>query len=408
MSKSINNREYRQQMLKEVIGELHQGASVEEVKERFSTIIEGVSATEISQMEQALINEGLAISEVQRLCDVHASVFKGSIEDIHKPTVAEETPGHPVHTFRSENTAIEKLINEQILPNIKAYKESQDQENVQSLLGDFTQLQTINNHYARKENLLFPYLEQYGITGPPKVMWGVDDEIRDEIKVALKNLNDIDNAKRNWLKDAESVVNRVSEMIYKEENILWPMALDSLDEDEWLKIEESSDEMGYTLVQPAGKWQPVRTNFEQNVATDGNNTPLDSVKFDAGILTPDEINSIFNTLPIDITFVDKDGAVKYFSQGKERIFPRPKTIIGRQVNNCHPPASVHIVEKLVEDLKSDIKDHEDFWLMVGEKYVYIRYYAVRNAAGEYLGVVEVSQDIKPIQEIEGEKRLVEG
>jgi len=115
---------------------------------------------------------------------------------------------------------------------------------------------------------------------------------------------------------------------------------------------------------------------------------------------------MFNTLPIDITFVDKDGAVKYFSQGKERIFARPKTIIGRQVQNCHPPASVHIVEKIVEDLRSGKKEHEDFWIRMGDQYVYIRYFAVRNEKGEYLGTMEVTQNIKPIQEISGEKRLM--
>ena len=130
------------------------------------------------------------------------------------------------------------------------------------------------------------------------------------------------------------------------------------------------------------------------------------IKFDAGILLPQEINAMFNTLPIDITFVDKDGAVKYFSQGKERIFARPKSIIGRQVQNCHPPASVHIVEKIVEDFKSGKKDNEDFWIKLGDKYVLIRYFAVRNENGEYLGTMEVTQNIKPIQEIAGEKRLL--
>ena len=130
------------------------------------------------------------------------------------------------------------------------------------------------------------------------------------------------------------------------------------------------------------------------------------IKFDAGILTPEEINAMLNTLPLDITFVDKEGAVKYFSQGEERIFPRPKTIIGRQVENCHPPGSVHIVEEIVKDLKSGKKDHEDFWIKMKDVYAHIRYFAVRNAQGKFLGIMEVTQNIKPIQEITGEKRLL--
>ena len=131
------------------------------------------------------------------------------------------------------------------------------------------------------------------------------------------------------------------------------------------------------------------------------------VKFDAGLMTPEEINALLNTLPLDITFVDKSGAVKYFSQGKERIFARSKTIIGRMVENCHPPSSVNVVGKVVEDLRSGRKDHEDFWIRMGDKYVLIRYFAVRNADGEYLGTMEVTQDIRPIQEITGEKRLAD-
>jgi DUF438 domain-containing protein len=186
------------------------------------------------------------------------------------------------------------------------------------------------------------------------------------------------------------------------------MALDTLTEDEWIEIVRAGNEIGYCLITPEDEWEPVRTNIAEKAQKEGIRPSSDRgcVEFDAGCLTPGEINAMLNTLPLDITFVDKDGAVKYFTQGKERIFARPKTIIGRQVQNCHPPASVHIVEKIVEDLKSGRKDHEDFWIRMGEKYVYIRYFAVRNEKGEYLGVIEVTQDIGPIQKITGEKRLL--
>lgn len=130
------------------------------------------------------------------------------------------------------------------------------------------------------------------------------------------------------------------------------------------------------------------------------------VKFDTGILSSIEIPWILNSLPFDITFIDKDDIVKYFSQGKERIFPRTKAVIGRTVQNCHPPASVHIVNKMLDDFKSGSKDHEDFWIRMGDLYVYIRYFAVRNADREYLGTLEVTQNIQPIQQIQGEKRLL--
>ena len=213
--------------------------------------------------------------------------------------------------------------------------------------------------------------------------------------------------------DKEGVVNsfnqaidKVKEMIFKEENILFPMVLETFSEDEWLAIAQDSDEIGYCLVEPEGVWRPVNINVEQEEKPKEQLSSQGYLKFESGILTPKEISLILNHLPIDITYVDKDGVVKYFSQGKERIFARTKTIIGRKVENCHPPASVHIVEKLVEDLKAGKKDHEDFWIKMGDAFAYIRYFAVRDEKGEYVGTLEVTQNIAPIQDITGEKRLL--
>ena len=406
MSEIINNREYRQKVLKELIMELHAGKTVEEVKSRFEELIKGVSASEISEMEQALIMEGMPVEEIQRLCDVHAAVFKGSIEDIHKVRKPDETPGHPVHTFKLENRELEKLINERLKPHLAEFRASDNSENIYKLLEDINLLLDIDKHYSRKENLLFPYMEKYGITAPPKVMWGVDDEIRAAIKELKGMLQDYKGEKEQVYTKADEAAGRVIEMIFKEENILFPMVLETLTEDEWMTIESESDEIGYCLTEPRGKWKPERTDVEEKQKETGQTAADGYLKFETGLLTAKEISLMFNSLPIDITFVDKDGAVKYFSQGKERIFPRTKAIIGRQVHNCHPPASVHIVEKLVEDFKTGKKDSESFWIKMGGKYVYIRYFAIRDENGDYVGTMEVTQDIQPIQEISGEKRLV--
>ncbi len=407
MSEFINNREYRQKVLKEIIMELHNGKSVEEVKARFEDLIQGVSPTEISEMEQALIREGMPIKEIQNLCDVHAAVFKGSIEEIHRPQKPEEISGHPVHTFKLENRKIESLIKDKIKPHAEHLNNAGNLEAANLLAEDFGMLWDIDRHYSRKENLLFPFMEKYGITAPPKVMWGVDDEIRADIKEIRRLLQDFDGNGTELAKRAGEVADRVNEMIFKEESILFPVVLDTLDEDEWVKIAEASPEIGFCLVEPAGSWRPEKVNVEEKAKEQGEQPSNNGyVKFDAGIMLPEEINALMNTLPVDITFVDKDGFVKYFTQGKERIFARPKTIIGREVKNCHPPASVHIVEGIVEDLKTGKKDNEDFWIKMGNRYVYIRYFAVRNEKGEFLGVLEFTQDIKPIQDITGEKRLV--
>ena len=392
--------------------ELHHGKSVEQVRERFAKLIEGVAAWEISDMEQSLISEGMPIEEVQRLCDVHASVFKGSIEEIHTPQEHLNIPGHPLHTFTLENQGLEGFIDNTVTPHLENYKQSGSLQDKNNLIEDIDSLGDIDNHYSRKENLLFPYLEKKGITAPPKVMWGVDDEIRDAIKEIKKMLQDPSEKKDAILLQTGQVLHKIKEMIFKEKNILFPMAIDNLTESEWMEIEEESDEIGYCFAKPQGKWIPQRVDLEakdeikQEEKIDTQENIHGYVKFETGILSFAEINAIFNTLPFDITFIDKDDIVKYFTQGKDRIFVRTKSVIGRNVENCHPPASVNVVESIVNDFKSGKKDTEHFWIPMGDRYVYIQYFAVRDEKGTYIGVMEVTQDIKPIQGITGEKRLV--
>lgn len=408
MSEYINNREYRQKVLKELILELHAGKSVEEVKERFAKLIEGISATEISAMENALIREGMPVSEVQRLCDVHAAVFKGSIEEIHGQMNQEDTVGHPVHTFKMENRAIRRLVDKKIAPLLDELDNNDNTDIRQKLLEEFNKLMEIDKHYLRKENLLFPFMEKYGITAPPKVMWGVDDEIRAAIKQVISMIKASFANKDVIATEGKAACDRVLEMIFKEENILIPMVLDTLNEDEWLKIARESKDIGFTFYEPGLEWKPVRVNVAEEEKMQGIKPAGEGyLQFETGIMTKQEIEAMLNTLPIDITFVDKDGIVKFFSQGKERIFPRTKAVIGRKVQNCHPPASVHIVEKIVESFRTGAKDHEDFWIRMGDRYVMIRYFAVRDAKGEFLGTLEFTQDIAPIKQLQGEKRLME-
>ncbi len=203
-------------------------------------------------------------------------------------------------------------------------------------------------------------------------------------------------------KSINDVINRVNEMIFKEENIMIPMLLDVMTQDEWKKAADDSSEIGHML-RWVPEWKPEteeKEEIKEVMSVPG------AITLPTGVFQIDELIFMLNTLPFDITFVGKDDTVKYFSQSNERIFPRTTTVIGRNVSNCHPPASVHIVEGIVEDFKSGKKDHEDFWIKMKDKYVLIRYFAVRDNSGEYMGVLEVTQDIKGIQEITGEKRLV--
>lgn len=401
MSEYINNREMRQNTIKDIIKQLHEGKSVDEVKKQFEDAFEGVTALEISAAETALIEEGLEVSEVQKLCDVHAAVFKGSIEEIHQPTDVTLIPGHPLNVLVLENRKIEEIINEKIKPFLSKIEEK---ENENHLLTGIEQLMTINIHYQRKENLFFPYMEKYGITAPPKVMWGVDDEIRNQIKEAKNLLLDETTPIDILIEKIEEMINKVTEMIFKEENIMIPMLLEQLTIEEWKTIADESPEIGY-MIDKIPEWKPSQS-MEDTKPKKASEVENGLVTLPSGEFKLEELTCMLNTLPFDITFVDKDDVVKFFSEGKERTFPRTKAIIGRNVSNCHPPASVHIVEKIVEDFKSGEKDQEDFWINMAGKFILIRYYAVRNSEGEYLGVLEVTQDIKPIQEITGEKRLM--
>ena len=402
MSEFINNSEMRKQTIKDIIKQLHEGKTVEEVKQQFEEAFEDVSASEITTAEAALIAEGVSASEIQRLCDVHASVFKGTIEEIHQhPSNAILIPGHPLNTLMRENLAISRIMNQEIKPYLKNLD---GEESYKNLLEGVNHLSQIELHYQKKENLFFPYMEKYGIVAPPQVMWGVDDEIRadiKEIKTLLEQDSKVDSVITQKIED---VMTRVEEMIFKEENIMVPMLLEHLTQEEWKKIADESHEIGF-LIKKVSEWNPVIPTKDA-VVKEEENVQEGLIKLPSGIFTTEQLTCMLNTLPFDITFVDKDDFVKYFSEGKERTFIRTRSIIGRNVSNCHPPASVHIVEKIVNDFKTGRKDQEDFWIKLGDKFVLIRYYAVRNDKGEYLGVLEVTQDIKEIQQIVGEKRLV--
>lgn len=402
MSELINNREHRQELLREVIKELHEGKTVQEVKEKFASVIEGTSPVEISQMEVQLVKEGLPIEEIQYLCDVHAEVFKGTLEEIHHP---DQVPGHPVYTFKRENIEITKLIDGDLKEHLEGFKDEDSKENIINLIGDVNLLWDIDKHYSRKENLVFPYLEKYGVTAPPKVMWGVDDEIRAKIKEIKLNLTTYTGNKDLIINGINEATKQIKDMIFKEESILFPMSLDTLTEDEWIKIYHDSDEIGFAIIAPEKEWQLKRVNIvkeeeEKGITQDG------LIRFETGILSHKELNLILNSIPGDFTFVDKDNIVKYFSNSKDRFFARTKAIIGRTVENCHPPASVHVVEAIVNDFRDGKKDTESFWIKMGDKFVLIQYFAVRDENGDYLGTLEFSQDIGPIRSLEGEKRLM--
>ncbi|WP_026576087.1 DUF438 domain-containing protein [Bacillus sp. UNC438CL73TsuS30] len=408
MSEMINNREQfslknteRLEMIKQIFTDLHNGRSVEEVKAHFNALIGKITVDEISQIQHDFTQEGtLPAEEVKRLYAAHTALFKGSIEEEQHSQHPEEQPGHPVHTFKLENRELEKLIKTKVQIHLWQFEKEDSPENVYKLLEDCNLLLDIDKHFNRKEHLIFPYLEKYGIYGPSTNMWRIDDFIRDAIKDAKQKLSHYEGDKQGIVQVVTYIINEVNDMIYREENILFPMALNNLTEDEWVKIAHESDEIGFCLTEPADVWKPERQALAENAISEG------YIKMETGILSLKQLELLLNHLPVDITFIDQDDVVRYFSHGKERIFARTKAVIGRTVQNCHPPRSVHVVEELLADFKAGKKDVEDFWIKFKDKYVYIRYFAVRDENGEYIGTLEFTQNIDPIQAIDGEKRIL--
>lgn len=417
MSEIISNRgrhgektnQARQLELKRIIKELHEGKSVEEVRAQFEEAVGDVTVAEISALEQALImEEGIPVEEVQRLCSVHTAVFKGSIQELHRSAQPEEQPGHPVHTFKLENRELERLMHFKLSLHMDRYVQDGSERNQYKVLEDLEQLMAIDRHYGRKENLLFPYLEKYGIHGPTQVMWGVDDRIRADLKAVreaiLNSSSDENNDRESIAARLHSLVQEMDEMIFKEENILFPMALQTLTEDEWMRIAAESGEIGYCFIEQPAEWKPERSPAvsEDTALREGH------IRLETGVISLKQMELLLNHLPVDITFIDEHDVVRYYSHGPERIFTRTKSVIGRTVQNCHPPQSVHIVNRLLDDFKSGVRDVEDFWIRMKDKYVLIRYFAIRDTDGRYMGTLEFTQNIAPIQAIEGEKRIYSG
>ncbi|HHY74304.1 MAG TPA: DUF438 domain-containing protein [Bacillus bacterium] len=409
MSEIINNREQqttdhnseRLEKLKQIFKDLQSGKNIDEVKAYFDKEISKVSIDEMSKLQHDFNENGeMTLDEVKRTYSLHTEILKGAVEEIELPQNPEDEPGHPVHTFKLENREIAKLLETKLQIHLVEFAKEDSSENVYRLLEDCNLLLDIDKHYSRKENLIFPYLERYGIYGPSTNMWRIDDFIRDAIKDARQKLMNYNGDKQAVIDVVNYCIKEVSDMIYREENILFPMALMNFTEDEWVKIAHESDEVGFCLTEPAAEWKPERKGIGEKAISEG------FIKMETGMLSLKQLELLLNHLPVDITFIDQDDVVRYFSQGKERIFVRTKAVIGRTVQNCHPPRSMHVVEELLADFKSGKKDSEDFWIKFRDKYVYIRYFAVRDENGDYVGTLEFTQNIDPIQAIEGEKRIL--
>jgi PAS domain S-box-containing protein len=399
--------ESKKKMLKEIIKQLHSGAPPDEVKEQFRQVLGGVSSEEIAKIENELVKEGMPREEIQRLCDVHLAVFREQLEKqkLNVPM------GHPVNILMEEHKIMlqlaEKLVT--IKNKIQSVKDvnyvGEEIHNLEHIARDFTDSE---KHYLREENVIFPILEKHGITEPPAIMWMEHNQIREKKKQLSKlggnfSTSGFADFKKQLAETAEALNSILPSHFYKENNILFPTALQVFTKQEWADARREFDEIGYCCFTP-----PHVTAIPQAVEkTELSAVPQGLLQFETGSLSQEEIEAILNVLPVDISFVDADDAVKYFNKAEKRIFVRTKAVIGRKVQMCHPQKSVHIVNKILETFKKGEKDSAEFWITMNNRLVHIRYFAVRDKNGKYLGTIEVTQDLTDLKKIEGQKRLLD-
>ena len=408
MSETAENKK---KIMKKIIAQLHSGTPVSEVKETFKRVLGGISPLEIAKIEQELIKEGMPRQEIQRLCDVHLAVFR---EQLEKQKL--EVPlGHPISILTEEHKILLQL-SEKLNTIVNRI---QEESHVGDVADEAKQLKHIaeelldaEKHYLREENVLFPFLEKHGITEPPAVMWIEHNQIRDtkkQLYSIVKNYSAISfqDFRKQLGETAKSLGNILSSHFFKENNILFPTALRVITDEEWKDIRKEFDEIGYCCFTPQHLTEMPPTEEIEKRKTETIIAPKGMLQFETGVLSKEEVEAILDSLPVDISFVDREDRVKYFNKAEERIFVRTKAVLGRKVQLCHPQKSVHIVDKILESFKTGKKDVAGFWIQKDKSLIHIRYFAVRDRNGKYLGTMEVTQDITDIKKIKGQKRLLD-
>jgi len=401
--------EDKKRALKELITQLHAGASPQEVRERFKRVLETISPLEISKIEQELVEEGMPREEIQRLCNVHLAVFREQLEK-QKPQISAE---NPVNILMEEHKILLQLLEKlntvvgRVQQASRASYVNEDVAQLKTIAEDFLDAE---KHYLREENVLFPMLEKRGITEPPAIMWTEHNQLREKKKQLynlIKNYNamSFQDFKTQLGETAKSITSVISSHIFKENNILFPTGLRVVTEQEWREARRGFDEIGYCRFTPRHLTVKLEVEGVEKQKPEVALVLEELLQFETGVLSKDEAEAILKTLPVDVTFVDKEDTVRYFN--KSEIFLRPKAVLGRKVQQCHPQKSVHIVNMILDGFKSGKRDVAEFWIQMKGRVVHIRYFAVRDKDGRYLGTMEVTQDITDIKKIEGERRLLD-
>jgi hypothetical protein len=432
------------EIIKEILKRIHKGEDIEKVKQELKDVLSSVNPWEIPFIEQELIREGISPWEIVSMCDIHVEIFRESLID--REELRNLTPGHPLHTLLMENEEIIKDVEKLTLfaNSLTIGAKGRIKDLQKALFNQVIMLLDVRKHFMKEQLLLYPYLEVRGITAVPRVLWTKQDQAYHKVRTLMRALQDA--TKKNFtelmreLKELSNEVARaLTDMVFRENKILYPTLYVLLSEGEWAAIKQEESTIGYYKVRPQNEWHPRaepvypyqvkasltdkelsrlpkeiqviirkgKSGNEQHAVNHEVFKIKGDIDLDSGFLTKEELNAILTTLPVDISFVDREGKVKFYNNSPNKIFPRAKTVLGRPVQLCHPPRSVHIVEKILQEFKAGRKDMAEFWIRMGEKFIHIRYFPVRNKSGDYIGTLEVVQDITQIKKLEGEKRLLD-
>lgn len=432
------SKEERTALLKGYLKRLGEGEDLESVRADFVEKFNSVDASEIMQAEQELIAEGTPITEIQKLCDLHSALFHGATqeekianagsaviesmkakkqEEIKNTLAANSTgpmstaeereklqqdklqlaasliaiPGHPLETLTRENDVLAQRISD-----TRAAIENKASN--EEILNKFEGVREIAIHYAEKGDLIYPHLNvQYGISGPSNVMWTVDDEIRDEMTALTKKCT-FDDA---WFEKVLAVLTRAEEMIYKESNILFPICALNFATEEWYRIYHDSKDYADCMGIVANVWPEAeeyeKTMFDkkpegevvENATSSSNN---DEIVMPGGHVTLEQLTALLNTIPVEITFVDENNINRYFNEGP-KLFKRPSMAIDREVFSCHPPKIEPMVRTIIEDFRNGVRDEFPVWVEKQGKTMLVKYMAVRDKDGKYLGTAEFVQEM---------------
>ncbi len=387
-----NNTENRTELLKKYLKRLGEGESLESVRSDFVEKFSEVDASEIMKAEQELLSEGTSLTEVQKLCDIHAALFhgatieekianaekavSGSVDYSDKHTKAlrlEKIIGHPLYTFTKENEALTELLNK--------YNETKD-INVLAVIRD------VSIHYAKKGDLIYPQLNvRHGISGPSDVMWTVDDEIRDEFASLMKE----DNHNEKWNQRLEAVLKRIEDMIYKEKNILFPNCAVNFTEDEWIGIYHDSKDYAVCFGVENEIWDKAENKSTK--AANKSEYSKEEIVMPGGHMTIEQLTALLNTIPLEISFIDENNINRFFNEGP-KVFKRPGMAIDREVFSCHPPKIEPMVRAIIEDFRNNKRDSVQVWTEKGGRSMLVTYMAVRDKEENYIGTVELVQDME--------------